>query len=108
MGQNVSIIRALGLGMTLTVTALTVHTSSAPANAEQLIALGQEKATTQSTDSRTSVRTPLTTQTTPVRKPHRLIRKSTPSTTATIQAPNTTSGTMVSSTATPADGTTLQ
>ena len=58
MGENVSIIRALGLGMTLTVTALTVHTVSTPAQAEQLIALGQGKVSAQSTDSRTGVRTP--------------------------------------------------
>src|SRR5262249_48408639 len=110
MGQNVSIYRGLVLGMTLTVTALTVHTSSTPAQAEQLIALGQEKVSTQSTDSRTSIRTPLSmkdSQTT-VRKSHKLIRKSSPSGTAVIQAPNTTSGATVSNSATPADGTTLQ
>src|SRR5262245_9982346 len=110
MGYQASIIRVLGLGMSLFVTTLTVQTSFTPARAEQLIALGQEKATTQSTDSRTGVRTPLTTKDsqTTIRKSHKLIRKSSPSGTALIQAPTTATDSGSVTSGTTASGATLQ
>src|SRR5262249_30263702 len=81
-----------------------------PVHAEQLIALGQQKATIQSTDSRTSVSTPLATKEsqTTTRKSHKLIRKSSPPGTALIQAPTTATDSVSVTSGTTASAPTLQ
>jgi len=75
-----------------------------PAVAEQLVALGQEKANTQSTDARANAKVLPT-----VRKPHKLIRKSPPPATALVEAPKTPSSSVgLGSGTISADSTTLQ